>query len=63
MIAMSAATTFESLIYAQLANSSLAHWQNFSAAGLSLPLREIIPIGTRFGSGVRRRNFTRLPKA
>ena len=46
-----------------LLNSSFAHWQKFSSAGLSLPLREIIPIGTRFGSGMRRRNFTRLPKA
>jgi len=44
-------------------NASLAHRQNFSAAGLSLPLREIIPNGTRLGSGVRGISFTRLPKA
>src|SRR5262245_61543848 len=31
-----------------LLNSSFAHWQNFSSAGLTFPLREIIPIGTRF---------------
>ena len=43
-------------------NASLADSQNFSAAGLSFPLRQIIPSGTRFGSGVRGRSFTRLPK-
>jgi hypothetical protein len=44
-------------------NASFAHSQNFSAVGLSLPFREIIPTGTRSGSGVRRRNFTRSPNA
>ena len=34
--------------------ASLAHWQNFSAAGLSFPFHVTIPITTRFGSGVRR---------
>jgi hypothetical protein len=44
-------------------NPSFAHWQNFSTAGPSFSFREIIPSGTRFGSGVRGRSFTRSPKA
>jgi hypothetical protein len=40
-------------------NASFAHWQNFSAAGVSLPFRVMIPMATRFGSGVRRKNFIR----
>src|SRR5215469_18502079 len=41
------------------ANASFAHWQNFSAAGPSLPLRVIIPIVIRFGSGVKRKRLIR----
>ena len=39
------------------AKASFAHWQNFSVAGPSFPFRVMIPIVTRFGSGVRRTQF------
>ena len=43
--------------------ASFAHWQNFSAAGLSFPFRVMIPTVTRFGSGVRRTHLIRSLKA
>jgi hypothetical protein len=43
--------------------ASLAHCQNVSAAGLSVPFRAASPMGTIFGSGVSGNIFTRRPKA
>ena len=42
--------------------ASFAHSQNFSAAGLSRPFGAAMPIEIGFGSGVRRKSFTRFPK-
>src|SRR5437762_13657391 len=42
--------------------ASLAHCQNFSAAGLSRPFVPTMPTENGFGSGVRCKNFTRFPK-
>src|SRR5690242_15811705 len=42
--------------------ASWAHCQNFSADGLSFPLSATMPIENGFGSGVRCKNFTWLPK-
>ena len=46
----------------EAANACLAHWQNFSVAGLSFPLRVAMPKESGFGSGVSRTSFTRLAK-
>jgi hypothetical protein len=42
--------------------ASFAHCQNFSAVGLSHPLRAAIPITIGFGSGARRISFIRCSK-
>ena len=42
--------------------ASLAHCQNFSAAGLSRPFVPTMPTGNGFGSGVMCKSFTRFPK-
>jgi hypothetical protein len=42
--------------------ASLAHCQNFSAAGLSRPFVPAMPTEIGFGSGVMCTNFRRLPK-
>jgi hypothetical protein len=41
---------------------SLAHCQNFSAAKLSFSFRAAMQRAIGFGSGVRRKSFTRFPK-
>jgi hypothetical protein len=41
--------------------ASLAHAQNFSAAGLSRPFGAIMPIEIGLGSGMTRKRFTRFP--
>ncbi len=45
-----------------LAAASLAHCQNFSAAKLSFSFRAAMQKAIGFGSGVRRKSFTRFPK-
>src|SRR6266576_393011 len=42
--------------------ASLAHCQNFSAAGLRRPFVATMPTENGFGSGVKFKNFTRFPK-
>ena len=42
--------------------ASLAHCQNFSAAGLSRPFAPTMPTEIGFGSGVMCKSFTRFPK-
>jgi hypothetical protein len=42
--------------------ASLAHCQNFSAAGLSRPFAPTMPTEIGFGSGVMCKTFTRFPK-
>jgi hypothetical protein len=42
--------------------ASLAHCQNFSAAGLSFPFGAAMPIEIGLGSGMRRTRFRRFPK-
>jgi hypothetical protein len=44
------------------AAASFAHCQNFSVARLSRPLRAAMPTEMGFGSGVRRKSFTRFPR-
>jgi hypothetical protein len=44
------------------AAASLAHSQNFSAAGLSRPFSATMPTEIGFGSGVMCKSFTRFPK-
>ena len=45
-----------------IAAASLAHCQNFSAAKLSFSFRAAMQRAIGFGSGVRRKSFTRFPK-
>jgi hypothetical protein len=55
-------TTPQGSNFTLAAAASFAHCQNFSAAGLSRPFDAAMPIEIGFGSGVRRKSFTRFPK-